>query len=247
MNLQQTVDMLFQRKLDDRLTFRGLKISVETDKGSVREGTDKNGHNWSVKMKHPYGYIRMSEGADGEHVDCYVGPNEDAEKVYVIHQNDPDTGKYDEDKCMLGFDSPEEAKEAYLVHYDKPGFFGSMDEMTFEEFKEAVFSTKDEPGKIEANVPTPLQSTSSLYMDVQPTTKPPSSENFHRVPDPNNPNEKDDRFLDVTKRDDPETQKWRAKLTTKSTPKPLSWNRVYQPVTQESVSVPYGTILRGRR
>jgi hypothetical protein len=64
-------------------------------------------------MKCPYGYIRRTEGADEEHIDCFVGPVEDAENVYVVHIKDPKTDKYDEDKVMLGFNSKEEAEKAF--------------------------------------------------------------------------------------------------------------------------------------
>ena len=73
---------------------------------------------------------------------CYVGPDKNAEKVYVIHQNDPVTHKYDEDKCMLCFSSAADAKAAYMKQYDRPGFYGSMTTMTIEQFKSFIFSHK---------------------------------------------------------------------------------------------------------
>lgn len=45
------------------------------------------------------------------------------------------TGKYDEDKVMLGFNSEQEAKQAYLKQYDRPGFFGNIDIVDFDVFK----------------------------------------------------------------------------------------------------------------
>lgn len=139
-------------RLSRRMTFRGLPISVETDKGEKRHWHDPHEHkSGTTLMKHPYGYIRRTEGVDGDHVDVYVGPNEDAKNVYVVHQmKAPDFKKFDEDKCMLGFDSLEEAKRAYLAHYDKPGFLGSVTTMPFEAFKEKVMKTFDHPKKIAA-------------------------------------------------------------------------------------------------
>lgn len=92
-------------ELQGRTTWNGLNISIENKKGSVRRGVDKDGHKWATKMHFDYGYIRGTEGTDGDHVDCYLGGNKDAKKVYIVHQNDPVTHKYDEDKCMLGFDT----------------------------------------------------------------------------------------------------------------------------------------------
>lgn len=71
-------------------------------------------------------------------IDVYLGPNQEAKNVFIIHQNDPDTGKYDEDKVMLGFDNKNIAKKAYLDHYDDLDFFGSITIMSFSEFKENV-------------------------------------------------------------------------------------------------------------
>ena len=73
---------------------------------------------------------------------CYIGFDKEAQKVYVIHQNDPVTHKYDEDKCMLCFSSAADAKKAYMKQYDRPGFYGSMTTMTIDQFKSFIFSKK---------------------------------------------------------------------------------------------------------
>lgn len=135
-------------KLQDRTSWNGLKISIENKKGSVRRGVDKDGHQWATKMHFDYGYIRGSEGTDGDHVDCYLGDNMDAKKVYIVHQNDPVTHKYDEDKCMLGFNTLEDAKKAYLMQYDRPGFLGKIDTMDFDEFKEFILLKRNHGKKI---------------------------------------------------------------------------------------------------
>ena len=135
-------------KLQDRTSWNGLKISIENKKGSVRRGVDKDGHQWATKMHFDYGYIRGSEGTYGDHVDCYLGDNMDAKKVYIVHQNDPVTHKYDEDKCMLGFDTLEDAKKAYLMQYDRPGFLGKIDTMDFDEFKEFILLKRNHGKKI---------------------------------------------------------------------------------------------------
>lgn len=136
-------------ELQDRYNFAGLKISVENKKGSTRSGTDKDGHEWHTFMHYDYGYIRGTEGVDGDHVDVYIGDNEDAKNVYIIHQNDPVTNKYDEDKCMLGFDSLESAKAAYLKQYDRPGFLGSITTMSIDEFKDYVLAKENHGERID--------------------------------------------------------------------------------------------------
>ena len=136
-------------KLQGRTTFAGLKISIENRKGSIRRGVDSDGHKWAIKMNYDYGYIRETEGVDGDHVDCYLGGNENARNVYIIHQKIPGTNTYDEDKCMLGFNTIEEAKRAYFSQYDKSGFFGGVDTVPIEVFKENVRLKKWRGKKLE--------------------------------------------------------------------------------------------------
>lgn len=132
------------RKLHYRTTFQGFDISIENRKGSIRRWydpqTDTEGE---TKMLYPYGYIRLTEGTDGDHVDCFIGPHEDATHVYVVHQlKAPHFRSFDEDKCMMGFRSAEEAKRAYLAHYDRPDFFGSMTRLPVAEFRRKVYARK---------------------------------------------------------------------------------------------------------
>jgi hypothetical protein len=134
-----------------RRSFRGLQISIENPAGSVREGTDRGGKKWRTKMLFDYGYIRRTEGADGDHVDCYIGPDEEAPHVYVVHQRKAGDWKaYDEDKAMLGFRTKAEAVRAYLAHYDDPRFLGPVTRLPFEEFKDKALATFDDPGMVKA-------------------------------------------------------------------------------------------------
>lgn len=131
--------------------FQGLLISIENRKGSVRSGVDPNGHEWRTKMHCDYGYIRGSLGVDGDQVDCYVGPDKDADTAYVVHQRK--AGKwteFDEDKVMLGFTSEDAAKSAYLKQYDDPRFLGPITAMPMDEFKRKVLATFDRPKMIKA-------------------------------------------------------------------------------------------------
>lgn len=127
------------------IDFNGLDVSVENEAGSTRSGKNKDGSEWSCKMYYDYGYIKRTEGVDGDHVDVYIGSNKSAESVYVVHQTDPKTGEYDEDKCMLGFDDEDAARKAYLKQYDSPKFLGAMSAIPFSLFKEKVLDDKGEP------------------------------------------------------------------------------------------------------
>jgi len=97
---------------------QGFDISIENPKGSERSGTDENGEAWSQEMKNSYGYIRGTEGKDGDHIDVFLGDNSASKKVFVVDQNRPSDGKFDEHKVMLGFNSIEEARDAYLSNYE---------------------------------------------------------------------------------------------------------------------------------
>ena len=107
------------RKLAGRMEFQGLPISLEHKKGGVREGKDPDGNEWRTKMLFPYGYIRGTRGADGDEVDCFIGDDKDSDKVFIIRTYKPGTLDYDEDKVMLGFSSPVEARRWLEAHYDR--------------------------------------------------------------------------------------------------------------------------------
>ena len=113
----------------------GLDIAIENPKGSIRSGTDSKGKKWEVEMHSHYGYIKKTEGADGDHVDVFVGPNPESEKVFIVDQINPD-GSFDEHKVMLGYDSPLRAKTGYSKNYSKGWKVGPITSMSVDEFKE---------------------------------------------------------------------------------------------------------------
>lgn len=135
-------------KLHSRTEFQGLSISIENPKGGKRHWTDEEtGEQGFTVMEYPYGYIRGTLGTDGDEVDVFLGPNKSSDKVFVVTQNKkPEEGytgsqpwlETDEQKVMLGFDSPKEAQDAYLRHFDDPRFFGRMIELTMSDFKERL-------------------------------------------------------------------------------------------------------------
>ncbi len=116
------------------IDYQGLKIDVENKAGSVRKGVSEDGVPWETKMYYHYGEIRGTGGADGDLLDAYIGPNADSPLVVVVHQQDPKTKVYDEDKVMLGFDSIAEAVKAYKGQYDGPGFYQDKTVLNIGEF-----------------------------------------------------------------------------------------------------------------
>lgn len=94
-------------------------ITVENPKGSVRRGTDANGKPWETTMQNTYGYIRGTEGVDGDHIDVFLTDDIDGwngRRVYVVDQYNED-GTFDEHKVMLGFNDEDDARNAYFANY----------------------------------------------------------------------------------------------------------------------------------
>lgn len=110
------------------INLQGLDISIENPAGSLRKGVDDSGKAWETKLAHHYGYIKGTVGKDKDHVDVFIGPNPESDRVFVVDQIDPKTGKLDEHKVMLGFTSEEEARSGYLANYDQsgPGRIGAL-------------------------------------------------------------------------------------------------------------------------
>ncbi len=83
-------------------------------------------------MRHTYGYIRGTKGADDDHIDVFLSSDIDGwngRKVFVVDQYNPD-GTFDEHKVMLGFNVRDEAFSAYLSNYEKDWGKGRRLEVT---------------------------------------------------------------------------------------------------------------------
>lgn len=129
--------------------WNGLSIRIENEAGSVRCGTKPDGTPWETRMLYPYGYISGTEGVDGDEVDVFLGPNLDSQAVYVVHQRKVgDWSKYDEDKVMVGFDSEEDARLAFLRNYDDERFLGPITAMPVVAFVTKVRATQKRPAMI---------------------------------------------------------------------------------------------------
>jgi hypothetical protein len=262
MNLSCTIELYANRKLHYRTAFQGLPISIENRKGSIRRGTDKQWGPWQTKMRVPYGYIRGTMGTDGDSVDVFIGNNPSARVAYVVHlAKQPDFKSFDEDKVLLGFDSAAQAKACFMQHYDDSRFFGGMEAIPMQEFKEKVLQTKTEPQKlvgsklegaielermkqhlkkgIKANLGEPNVYDGG-YAHIEPDTSktaPPSARKPFYVPSPTDPRETDDKFGDVTRRKSAATKARRDALTRQHTDQNM------QPLSSQQVSgFPSGTI-----
>ena len=97
-----------------------FNITIENPKGSVRSGIDTEGNKWETTMQNTYGYIRGTEGVDGDHIDVFLSDDIDGwngRRVFVVDQYNED-GSFDEHKVMLGFNEADDAEAAYFANYD---------------------------------------------------------------------------------------------------------------------------------
>ena len=119
----------------------GYDITIENPKGSTRSGKDASGKAWSVPMHYDYGYIKGTEGVDGDHIDVYLSDEPTKGNVYVVDQVNQKDGSFDEHKVMYGFPSMEAAVDAYKGQYEDGWKVGTVTEVSREDFKKWVESS----------------------------------------------------------------------------------------------------------
>ena len=120
----------------------GYNISIENAKGSVRRGTGVDGKPWETTMQNDYGYIRGTEGVDGDHIDVFLSDTPEEGDVFVVDQVNED-GSFDEHKVMYGFHTEQAARDAYLSNYE-PGWtgLGAITHVSKDEFKKWIQSSR---------------------------------------------------------------------------------------------------------
>ena len=109
------------------IRLHGLDISSETCKGKRRRPE------WPA-MPCDYGYIKGTMARDGDHVDVFVGPDHESDLVVVVDQVTP-TGRFDEHKTLIGFNSEAEAIACYKSAYTPGWKVGPVTTMTIKQFK----------------------------------------------------------------------------------------------------------------
>jgi len=120
------------------VSLHGLEFTIETPRGAERTGVDFSGKPWTVTLPDHYGYIKKTEGSDGDQVDAYIGPNPESERVFVVDQKDAETGKFDEHKVMVGYETPGQALDTYEAAFSDgraPDRIRGVTELSVPEFK----------------------------------------------------------------------------------------------------------------
>ena len=114
------------------IRLEGEDISIETGKGEQRQP-------WPTKVAAHYGYIRGTLGKDGDHIDTYIGPKGETGKIFVMNQLGRG-GIFDEHKVFMGFETKDQALNAYYRSFDNPTAawkrVGGVVELNKDEFKD---------------------------------------------------------------------------------------------------------------
>ena len=165
----------------------GFDVSIEQPKGSVRRGTDASGRQWEQTMNNTYGYIRGTEGVDGDHIDVLLSDDPSHGDVFVVDQVNKD-GTFDEHKVMYGFADEESARQAYLSNYEEGWTgLGAITHVTKDEFRKWVNSSrrKTKPFAEYKNVKVegaPTLSQDGDKVDDQDMDAAPSGESTQETP-----------------------------------------------------------------
>jgi hypothetical protein len=140
--------------IDRVFKWNGLDIGVEFLPGAVRFPGRRN----SKKLRSGYGHIRGYLGADGNALDCYLYPGLvplnkgdepqgsdnpngiPSDRIFEIEQISPEDGDFDEHKYMLGYNSSESAKAAYLAEMPSE-YFGRIRAVTVADLEQYKRST----------------------------------------------------------------------------------------------------------
>jgi hypothetical protein len=115
----------------DMMLYHALPVRIETPKGGTRSGPG-----WTRTLPAAYGFIEGTTGADGDSIDCYVGPDPESSNVYVVDQYKLDGKSFDEHKVMLGYLTQEAAVADYMAgHHLSDRVFAAMTRFTMPQFR----------------------------------------------------------------------------------------------------------------
>lgn len=159
-----------------------MDIAVENPAGSVRSGVDAEGNPWEATMPADthYGYLKGTEGADQDPVDAFVGPNPKSDKAFVVDQIDPETGEFDEHKTLLGFDTQEQALDAYRGSFSDGSAdsrIGAVTPMSIPQLKEWI-DHGDTTQPVTYGRPEPISEDTDTLKPVPPLDQPVEAPKF---------------------------------------------------------------------
>lgn len=115
------------------IDFQGMKIRIDRPKGFEQTGVGEDGKPWKRVYHYNYGFLPRTKGGDGDGVDVFIGPKEDAHTAFWAIQKDKN-GKFDEYKVFVGFPDRASARKAYLQHIPAR-FLGGIAAMSIQMMK----------------------------------------------------------------------------------------------------------------
>jgi hypothetical protein len=134
--------------------WQGLDITFEAPAGGVRRGLTPEGETWEQGFAHAHGYIKGTKGADGDALDISFGDHPDtATEAYVVNERDAKTGRFRQTKSFAGFNTEDEAVQAYL------GMEGKTREMIRDVVPMPVAEFKDWVKNGDHSKPVPVTKT----------------------------------------------------------------------------------------
>ena len=140
-------------------TAAGVPVSLEERKGDMRHRQDSG----NSRMAADYGYIDTSKpDHDGMKTDAFVGPHRDSKKVFVVNQQHPRTGKFNEHKVLLGYKDRAHALHDYAHSFgDGMGHkrIHSVVEMGSHELQDWLKKDHTKPLKKAAGGPVPAKNS----------------------------------------------------------------------------------------
>jgi phage gp29-like protein len=102
----------------------GIDITIDRPAGTVQNGVDQAGVPWTRTYTVDYGFVADTLGGDGDAIDVFCGPNDDAKTAFWIVQYFADGVTFDEYKLMLGFNTMADAVACYSAHVP-PQYIGN--------------------------------------------------------------------------------------------------------------------------
>ena len=182
---------------------QGMDITIENPEGSERRGVSPEGEEWTTLMKAHYGYFKRTEGKDGDQIDAFINPGQRTKQdnVYIVDQINPETGKFDEHKVMVGYSDLGTAEQAYLANYEE-GWqgLGNISEVPADEFKAWLKKGK------QTKAYGPLEVAEAIKPEVLPVA--PEAEEVVEMPPRVEPEVAEIRPPDIEGRRKAERRKW---------------------------------------
>lgn len=124
---------------------QGLDVAIENPRGSTRTGTNRRGRQWQQRLRNHYGYIKRTNGKDGDHVDAFIGNHPDSDTVVVVNQ------KKDPRKALRGgwhIEVPKRVRENGLTRIE----YEPLGEGPFATLADARDFLKNDVGEVGARV-----------------------------------------------------------------------------------------------